>query len=82
MNKLFLFGILTGMAVAGCTDNFEEYNSDPYGVTDEVLASGGIAEQVANDCGVLAGIVIPLQENLYQQSISLGCETLSGYTAV
>lgn len=79
MNKLFLFGILTGMAVAGCTDNFEEYNSDPYGVTDEVLASGGIAEQVANDCGVLAGIVIPLQENLYQQSISLGCETLSGY---
>lgn len=79
MNRFFLFTILTGMALAGCTDNFKEYNSDPYGVSDEVLASGGIAEQVANDCGVLSGIVIPLQENLFQYSMSLGCEALSGY---
>ena len=65
MNKIFLFAILTGMFAASCTDHFAEYNSNPYGVSDEVLASGGIAEQVANDCGVLSGIVIPLQENLF-----------------
>lgn len=79
MNKIFLFAILTGMFAASCTDHFAEYNSNPYGVSDEVLASGGIAEQVANDCGVLSGIVIPLQENLFQYSMSLGCESLSGY---
>lgn len=50
MNKIFLFAILTGMFAASCTDHFAEYNSNPYGVSDEVLASGGIAEQVANDC--------------------------------
>ena len=79
MKKSILIAAACGIIVSGCTTNFEEYNRDPYGVTDEVLASGGIAEKIANNCGVLTGIVIPLQENLYQQSISLGCETLSGY---
>lgn len=41
MNKIFLFAILTGMFAASCTDHFAEYNSNPYGVSDEVLASGG-----------------------------------------
>lgn len=68
-----------GMLLAGCTASFLEYNSNPYGVTDEVLASGGVEEKLANDCGVLAAIVIPLQENLFQNAISLGCESLSGY---
>lgn len=66
---------------SSCTTNFEEYNSDPYGVSDKTLASGGEAEKMAADCGVLTGIVIPLQENLFQNAISLGCETLSGYMA-
>ena len=79
MKKSILIAAACGIIISGCTTNFEEYNRDPYGVTDEVLASGGIAEKIANNCGVLTGIVIPLQENLYQQSISLGCETLSGY---
>ena len=79
MKKIILTGIIGCMAISSCTTNFEEYNRDPYGVTDEVLASGGIAEKIANNCGVLTGIVIPLQENLYQYAISLGCESLSGY---
>lgn len=79
MKKIILTGIIGCMAISSCTTNFEEYNHDPYGVTDEVLASGGIAEKIANNCGVLTGIVIPLQENLYQYAISLGCESLSGY---
>lgn len=66
-------------AMTGCTVNFLEYNSDPYGVSDKVLASGGVEEKLANDCGVLSGIVIPLQENLFQYAMSLGCESLSGY---
>lgn len=77
MITLFTVCMLTN----GCTTNFEEYNSNPYGVSDEILASGGEAEKMASDCEVLAGIVIPLQENLYQNAISLGCETLSGYMA-
>lgn len=79
MNKILYYIIGVGILLSGCTTNFEEYNKDPYGVSDEVLASGGIAEQVANDCGVLLTIVIPLQENLFQYSMSLGCESLCGY---
>lgn len=65
--------------LCSCTVNFLDYNTNPYGVTDEVLASGGTEEKLANDCSVLAGIVIPLQENLFQYAMSLGCESLSGY---
>lgn len=72
---------MAAVLLGSCTRNFEEYNSNPYGVSNEVLASGGTAEKMANDCGILSGIVIPLQENLYQYAMSLGCETLSGYMA-
>lgn len=81
MKKKAIIILMACMALGSCTANFEEYNSNPYGVSDEELASGGIAEKMANDCGVLAGIVIPLQENLFQYAMSLGCETLSGYMA-
>ena len=81
MKKKAIIILTACMALGSCTANFEEYNSNPYGVSDEELAAGGIAEKMANDCGVLAGIVIPLQENLFQYAMSLGCETLSGYMA-
>lgn len=74
MKKKAIIILMACMALGSCTANFEEYNSNPYGVSDEELASGGIAEKMANDCGVLAGIVIPLQENLFQYAMSLGCE--------
>ena len=79
MNKILFLTLLTGMMTVSCTENFLEYNRNPYGVSDAALASGGIAEQMANHCGVLSTLVIPLQENLFQYSMSLGCETLSGY---
>lgn len=79
MNKILFLTLLTGMMTVSCTENFLEYNRNPYGVSDATLASGGIAEQMANHCGVLSTLVIPLQENLFQYSMSLGCETLSGY---
>ena len=77
--KIQVMLIATAVMCWSCTVNFLEYNKDPYGVSDEVLASGGIAEKLANDCAVLSTVVIPLQENLYQHAISLGCESLSGY---
>lgn len=81
MKRMMISAAATALLLlsGGCTVNFLEYNSNPYGVTDEVLASGGVEEKLANDCSVLAGIVIPLQENLFQYAISLGCESLSGY---
>lgn len=78
--KKKLIKILLGITLfVSCTTNFEEYNKNPYGVTDDVLASGGVIEKISNNCGVLTGLVIPLQENLFQNAMSLGCEVFSGY---
>ena len=61
--KIQVMLIATAVMCWSCTVNFLEYNKDPYGVSDEVLASGGIAEKLANDCAVLSTVVIPLQDS-------------------
>lgn len=81
MNKIYLtiLSLLSFFMYMGCTHNFDSINENPFGVDNEVMASGGISEGLANHCSVMEGIVIPTQENLYQYVNSLGCETLSGY---
>lgn len=81
MKRNIISILLSATILTSCTTNFEDYNKNPYGVTDDVLASGGVVEKVSNNCGVLIGLVIPLQENLFQNAMSLGCEVFSGYMA-
>lgn len=77
-NKSLLL-LTAALGLASCTSEFKEYNADPYGVSDEVLSSGGLSEKLSSACAVLETTVIPQQENAYQLAMSLGPEVFSGY---
>ncbi len=78
MKKIFyvFFAILTFLTVTNCTDNFEDYNKNPYGADNEDL---GKVPQGGNQLIDLQKLVLPQQENSYQMCFDLFATVYSGY---
>ena len=71
---------LSLLAAVGCTDNFEEINNNPYGITQELL------EQDFNNIKGLFGpmfnnIIVLTPEWKYQVQQGLQADIWSGYMA-
>lgn len=70
--KKFLYFIATACVFSACTDNFEKYNRNQYGISAEELAR---IPQGGNQLIDLQKLVLPEQENSYQMAFDM----LSGY---
>ncbi|WP_456462292.1 RagB/SusD family nutrient uptake outer membrane protein [Reichenbachiella sp.] len=68
--SLLAFGTITVLSVTSCTDNFEEINSSPYGVSNETLeqdfnhVGGRIVTATQNIYSVTPAWLTQLQQNL------------------
>ena len=77
--KLFLLGGLTITSITSCTDNYMDYNKNPYEVTDDEM------ERDAHKLGAalvgMQSVIVPVGEHLAQFSECLLGGVFSGYMA-
>ncbi|MEO9967044.1 MAG: RagB/SusD family nutrient uptake outer membrane protein [Reichenbachiella sp.] len=68
--SILAFGVVTMLSVTSCTDNFEEINENPYGVSNEALTQdfnhlgGRIVQATQNIYSVTPAWLTQLQQNL------------------
>ena len=78
--KLFLLAGLTITSITSCTDNYMDYNKNPYEVTDDEM------ERDAHKLGAalvgMQSVIVPVGEHLAQFSECLLGGVFSGYMAV
>lgn len=75
--KRYIIPVLALLSVA-CTKNFEEYNTNPYGVNQEEYQRSPIG---GNELLQLQNLVLPQQENSYQMCFDLAATPYAGYAA-
>lgn len=78
MKKIIFYMPIVAALMAGCTKNFESYNRNPYGITQEELnriPQGGT--QLLN----MQKYVLPDQENSYQLDFDLSAAGYAGYAS-
>ena len=75
--KKYIIPVLALLAV-GCTKDFETFNKNPYGATDEQLSR---IPQGGNELVALQKLVIPQQENSYQYCFDLAATPYAGYAS-
>ena len=75
--KKYIIPVLALLTV-GCTKDFETFNKNPYGATDEQLSR---IPQGGNELVALQKLVVPQQENSYQMCFDLPATPYSGYAA-
>lgn len=77
--KLFLLGGLAITSITSCTDNYMDYNKNPYEVTDDEM------ERDAHKLGAalvgMQSVIVPVGEHLAQFSECLLGGVFSGYMA-
>lgn len=73
--KKYIIPVLALLSV-GCTKNFEEYNTNPYGVNKEEYKRSPIG---GNELLQLQSLVLPQQENSYQMCFDLAATPYAGY---
>lgn len=64
--------------MTSCTDNFEKYNENPYGVSAEEI---GRLPQGGSQITDLQKLILPQQENSYQMCFDLFANVYAGYAS-
>jgi hypothetical protein len=75
--KKYIIPVLALLAV-GCTKDFKDFNTNPYGATDEQLSR---IPQGGNELVALQKLVVPQQENSYQMCFDLPATPYAGYAS-
>lgn len=77
MTNKILLAVLV-LVLASCTKNFETFNRDPYGVTEDEIAR---IPQGGGQLVDLQKLVVPQQENTWQMCFDLFATGYAGYAA-
>ena len=75
--KKYIIPVLALLTV-GCTKDFKDFNTNPYGATDEQLSR---IPQGGNELVALQKLVVPQQENSYQMCFDLPATPYAGYAS-